>query len=260
MQQFNLLLWLKDKSRKVVTRDGRDVRIICWNAKNSKPIVALVLTRSISQGGFEELKISYFYDGTYYGGAREDFLDLFFADDEPETEPETIEVPFGAKDSEFIKDEYLIPECCEARIEGNKVIIEKIQEEEELTEFEQKLVEILKSEGAPIGDIEKFTDKDKKVFHCYSKQLLDLARKELHPEFDKEMDKMLAETDKVVYQKGHEDALKSLPKFKKATQYKSFDRHILLFEDEERIVLTTEIYKDEYYIELDDLKTLPKEE
>lgn len=55
------------------------------------------------------------------------------------------------------------------------------------------------------------------VIQDYAKDLLDLAMKELQPEFDKEMDKMLAETDKVVYQKGHKDALKSLPKWKKST-------------------------------------------
>ena len=85
MEQFNLDKWLKDKSRKVVTRDGRNVRIICWDAKNSKPIVALVLTRSISRREFDEHTINYYNNGTYYGGGvNEDFLDLFFADEEEE--------------------------------------------------------------------------------------------------------------------------------------------------------------------------------
>lgn len=81
MQQFNLDTWLQDKSRKVVTRDGRSVRIICWDAKNSKPIIALVLTRSINRRQFDELPVSYFNDGTYYGRATEDFLDLFFVNE-----------------------------------------------------------------------------------------------------------------------------------------------------------------------------------
>lgn len=55
----------------------------------------------------------------------------------------------------------------------------------------------------------------KKKLHNYAHRLIDLARKELKPEFDKEMDKMLAETDKVVYQKGQQDALKDLPKLEK---------------------------------------------
>lgn len=80
MERFSLEKWLEDKSRKVVTRDGRAVRIICWDAINPRPIVALVLTRSISQIQFNEITVEYFDDGTYYGGATEDFLDLFFAD------------------------------------------------------------------------------------------------------------------------------------------------------------------------------------
>jgi hypothetical protein len=56
------------------------------------------------------------------------------------------------------------------------------------------------------------------------------------------------------------ELLKDLPKWKKATENKDFDTHVLLFECENEVVLTEGIYKDEYYIELEDLKTLPKEE
>ena len=42
MKQFNLDEYLKDPTKKVVTRDGRKVRIICTNAKNDFPIIALV--------------------------------------------------------------------------------------------------------------------------------------------------------------------------------------------------------------------------
>lgn len=173
MEQFNLEEYKKNPNRKLVTRDGREVRIICWDAKNSKPIVALVLTRSISQREFDELTVSYFNDGTYYGRATEDSLDLFFADEEPET----IEIPFGAKDSEFIKDEYFIPEGCKARIEGNKVIIEKIQEEE-LTELQKTIEE----------DCECYTDLCNKGktreelrewIKCWCHRIKDLALKEV---------------------------------------------------------------------------------
>jgi len=50
--------------------------------------------------------------------------------------------------------------------------------EEELTEFEKKLWEVLKSEGSPIGPIEKFTDSDKEVFHSYAAKLLAIAREQ----------------------------------------------------------------------------------
>ena len=197
MEQFNLDKWLQDKSRKVVTRDGREVRILCIDCgvRESQPIL-VEITCSRNTKVLEYYNI----DGT----TQDKNLNLFFADDD------------------------------------------------ELTEFEKELNRIVIS----FSDAHAYMDETE--IHHYSKGLLDLARKELQPEFDKEMDKMLAETDKVVYQKGQQDILKSLPKWKKATENKDFDRHVLLFEAEDRVVLTTEINEDEYYIELDDLKTLPK--
>lgn len=44
MKQFNLEEYLKNPSRKVVTRDGRNVRILCTDAKGNYPIVALIET------------------------------------------------------------------------------------------------------------------------------------------------------------------------------------------------------------------------
>ena len=51
----------------------------------------------------------------------------------------TIEIPFGAKDSELNKFEYTIPEGYEARIDGNKVIIEQKVGKDEM--IRQSLVE-----------------------------------------------------------------------------------------------------------------------
>ena len=42
MKQFNLKEYLKNPSRKVVTRDGRNVRIVCTDKKGFNPILALV--------------------------------------------------------------------------------------------------------------------------------------------------------------------------------------------------------------------------
>lgn len=283
MEQFSLDKWLKDKSRKVVTRDGRKVRIICWYAKNSKPIVALVLTRSISRREFDELIVSYFNDGTYYGRATEDFLDLFFADEELEMEPETIEIPFGAKDSEFISGTYTIPEGCEARIDVNKVIIKRVQKEEELTEFEQELRYWI---GQSLCNYENngcvsdnMSDSVNIYLKAASKKLLDLARKELekdiehsavefaksymedvNPSFEKvkeseELWKWKMSCLKGVnkaYTNGKQDALKDIPKWKKVDSNPAKFQYNLQ---------GTRLYKDgEYYIELSDLETLPKEE
>ena len=59
MKQFNLKEYLKDPSKKVVTRDGKDVRIICTDKKGYSCIVALV-----SDGKDEEKAFTYYSDGT----------------------------------------------------------------------------------------------------------------------------------------------------------------------------------------------------
>ena len=74
MKKFSLEEYLANPSRKVVTRDGRSVRIICTDRKDLiYPIVALIETKS---GGES---IQYFTkDGKYYvDDLYED--DLFFA-------------------------------------------------------------------------------------------------------------------------------------------------------------------------------------
>lgn len=44
MKQFNLDEYLKNPSRRVVTRDGRNVRIICTDRVNfDSPVMALVM-------------------------------------------------------------------------------------------------------------------------------------------------------------------------------------------------------------------------
>ena len=42
MKQFNLEEYLKNPSRKIVTRDGRNARIVCTDKKGFNPILALV--------------------------------------------------------------------------------------------------------------------------------------------------------------------------------------------------------------------------
>ena len=42
MKQFNLKEYLENPSRKIVTRDGRNARIVCTNKKGFNPILALV--------------------------------------------------------------------------------------------------------------------------------------------------------------------------------------------------------------------------
>ena len=42
MKEFNLEEYLKNPSQKVITRDGREVRIICTDVKGEYPIMALI--------------------------------------------------------------------------------------------------------------------------------------------------------------------------------------------------------------------------
>lgn len=78
MEQFNLEEWLKDKSRKVVTREGKDVEIIHTNSPvPHHPIV-----------GFIDKSIyTWTIDGKLiYGKEEQDKNDLLFADEEELTE------------------------------------------------------------------------------------------------------------------------------------------------------------------------------
>ena len=74
MKEFNLTEYLKNPSQKVVTRDGRAVRIICTDAKGDEPIIALVYNNNRE----EENVYTYNRDGSFYGD-NYDCLDLFFA-------------------------------------------------------------------------------------------------------------------------------------------------------------------------------------
>lgn len=72
MKEFNLDEYLKDPSKKVITRDGREVRIICTDAKGDEPIVALIYNNNRD----EENVYTYNKDGYFY--KSDSCLDLFF--------------------------------------------------------------------------------------------------------------------------------------------------------------------------------------
>ena len=74
MKEFNLDEYLKNPSQKVVTRDGREVRIVCTDAKGDEPIIALVYN-NIRE---EENVYTYNRDGYFYNN-NDSYLDLFFA-------------------------------------------------------------------------------------------------------------------------------------------------------------------------------------
>ena len=74
MKQFNLKEYLKDPNKKVVTRDGRNARIVCTDRKGTEFSVVALCTMS---SGSEDC---YFYlpSGRMYLSA-DSCLDLFFA-------------------------------------------------------------------------------------------------------------------------------------------------------------------------------------
>lgn len=86
MKQFSLKEYLKNPDRKVITRDGRDVRIICTDRNPDRypvddygnyPIIALV------QGEFREDVLCYTENGIFLHGSKEP-EDLFFSPEKKE--------------------------------------------------------------------------------------------------------------------------------------------------------------------------------
>ena len=73
MKEFNLNEYLKDPSKKVVTRDGREVRIICTDMKSEYPLIALVTDKKDNS----ESPFVYMKNGRYF--FEETNNDLFFA-------------------------------------------------------------------------------------------------------------------------------------------------------------------------------------
>ena len=78
MKPFSLEEYLKNPNRKVVTRDGRPVRIICTDRKGATPIIALV-----NDGLSEELGHAFYSDGKIFSD-EDNELDLFFAPEKHE--------------------------------------------------------------------------------------------------------------------------------------------------------------------------------
>ena len=79
MKQFNLEEYLKNPNKKVVTRDGRNVRIICTDKKGTKySVIALCTMGNVSEDCY-----FYFPNGRMYLSA-DSCLDLFFAPEKKE--------------------------------------------------------------------------------------------------------------------------------------------------------------------------------
>ena len=73
MKEFNLEEYLNNPSQKVVTRDRREVRIICTDMKSEYPLIAL----AINKDNNKESLLNYKENGKYFYATSEN--DLFFA-------------------------------------------------------------------------------------------------------------------------------------------------------------------------------------
>lgn len=80
MKQFNLEEYLKNPSRKVVTRDGRNARIICTDAKGDFPIIALIETTN----GSIEFVYKFKKNGRFLDNDSDYRYDLFFVTEKHE--------------------------------------------------------------------------------------------------------------------------------------------------------------------------------
>ena len=79
MKQFSLEEYLANPSRKVVTREGKPVRIICTDAKSEKYQVVALVTKK----GGQEILATFDTSGKYRSGYNS-HLDLFFAPEKHE--------------------------------------------------------------------------------------------------------------------------------------------------------------------------------
>ena len=76
MKQFNLEEYLANPKKKIVTRDGRYVKIHCTNFASDQPIIATM--------GDEEYSYSFSKDGRFMRGMYKSCHDLFFAPEKHE--------------------------------------------------------------------------------------------------------------------------------------------------------------------------------
>lgn len=77
MKKFSLDEYLANPSRKVVTRDGKAVKILYTDARRDYSIIALV-EREVGK----DYLFSFLPDGTMYDNKKESVNDLFFSDEQ----------------------------------------------------------------------------------------------------------------------------------------------------------------------------------
>ena len=288
MEQFNLEEWLQDKSRKIVTRDGREVEILKTDFRGYKQIIGVVKNRDNKDDEVDQWD----KEGNFRGIFGESKYDLFFADEEKcnkilnelksylkSTPKEQVE-----KDWKEIQDWY-----------SQHFTNEKYNEEEELTELQKTLEEDCDCYVNLYND-GKTREELREWIKAWCPRIIDLVRKEIEkensefkPKFtynekdyselankliefrnntplcsvsyrDGEGRKIILHYEKEITDLVKEKILKDLPKWKKSTEYKDFEiNEACILDDDIYPIIATNVNIGEYYLELDELKNLPLE-
>lgn len=126
--------------------------------------------------------------------------------------------------------------------------------EPELTEFEQEvsdIVEYCKEHGENVASY---------YAKRHAKGLLSIARKQLQPEIDAEIEKAYKTAYDVQYRKGREEALKDLPRWRKIGENGRNYSDSTQFVINGRYLEMNDTLNDVYEIALSDLAKLPKED
>lgn len=238
---FTLEAWLKDKSQKVETRSGKNVRIICWD-KIGVPIVALV-------GDADDI-VTYNRDGTT-GQQMQLPSDLFIITPEPEMtdfEKAVGEAIYGGCDIESV-------------LESSPI-------KQGVKEIASKLLVLAREQFIKDGYII-----EKKLFHDAVEKVDPDVMKEVSETIDlsnffTEIGKKYPEVPfgRVIqiglaaYNKSKEEALKDMPRWRKCTDCTpkpKWSNEWIFSIDSENVTRESAIVHKGYFLPLDGLEKLP---
>jgi hypothetical protein len=220
---FTLDAWLKDKSQKIETRNGRPVHYIGLDRAGWQ------VFEIFRKNGTSEYRT--YHDSYMYCGPEESTYDLFI-----------------------------------------------VTPEEELTEFEIRLLDWLSDDTS--GEIPM--ERMKEVVRNRAAELLSIAReqfikdgyviekkafhdavKKVDPEVMKEVSESvdaMNEALRLEYEKGRAEALKDLPRWKKANGKERFNERLIVLAGDNDLLCTNYAEEGEYYIPFSDLEKLPTED
>jgi len=215
MEQFNLEEWLKDKSRKVVTRDGRKVEILKVDAKGNHPIIGIY---QFSEA--EDMESSWCIDGRKTENGESSF-DLFFADDE-EDKFETTMISFS-----HVMFDHLLNSNVKVDVKEWKIKLLDLARKEIEKDIEHSAIEFAKSYMEDVNPSFEKVQESEELWKWKISCLRGINK---------------------AYTQGKQDALKDLPKLKKAEKDDELD-----CQQNDRVVPSDFVQKDEYYITFDAL-------